>query len=82
MARAEARDLRKEKRGKKREWLKGQKLTDEAKDDASEEERDDVGGESDDEEDWKELKAEERVAKKLKRGKKEEPEVVDSFDGL
>ncbi|KAF8600916.1 DEAD-domain-containing protein [Ceratobasidium sp. AG-I] len=83
VARAEARDVRKEKRGKKREWMKSQKQADEDKDGEKEgeEKKEESDGDSEDADDWEELKAEERAVKKAKRGK-EEPEVVASYDGL
>jgi ATP-dependent RNA helicase DDX55/SPB4 len=83
VARAEARDTRKEKRGRKREWLKKQKYSNEEEQkDEGEEKAGDAGGSGDDDtEDWEELKAEERMAKKAKRGNAE-PEMVVSYEGL
>lgn len=81
VARAEAREARKEKRGRKREWLKQKSAGAKAEtpeDKVSDESEDDGEGEKD----WEELKAEERAAKKMKRTKKEEPEMTASYDDL
>ncbi|CAE6446046.1 unnamed protein product [Rhizoctonia solani] len=79
--RAQAREIRKEKKGRKREWLKKQKnatVQTETQDKVS----DDSGDDDDDDQDWEELKAEERATKKMKRSGKEQPETIASYDDL
>ncbi|KAF8713683.1 DEAD protein, partial [Rhizoctonia solani] len=80
VARSEARELRKEKKGRKREWLKRQQILvaeTETQDKAS-----DDSGDDDGEQDWEELKAEERASKKMKKSTKEQTETMASYDDL
>ncbi|KAG8763325.1 ATP-dependent rRNA helicase spb4 [Ceratobasidium sp. 423] len=81
VARAEAREIRKEKKGRKREWLKKQKNAI-AETETQGKESDDSGDDDDGEQDWEELKAEERATKKMKRSNKEQPETIASYDDL
>ncbi|KAL5640236.1 hypothetical protein ACGC1H_007493 [Rhizoctonia solani] len=79
VARVEAREVRKEKKGRKREWLKKQNNAVEAATQAkeSDESGDDDGGDQD----WEELKAEERASKKIKQSN-EQPQTIASYDDL
>ncbi|CUA67435.1 hypothetical protein RSOLAG22IIIB_03081 [Rhizoctonia solani] len=81
VARAEAREVRKEKKGKKREWLKKQKNA-AVEAEAQVEESDESGDDGDGDQDWEELKAEERATKKMKRSNEERPEAMISYDDL
>lgn len=74
--------MRKEKRGRKREWLKKQKSAGAEAETPEDKALDELDDDSEVENDWEELKAEERAAKKIKRTKKEEPEMVASYDDL
>ncbi|CAE6334681.1 unnamed protein product [Rhizoctonia solani] len=84
VARAEARELRKEKKGRKREWLKRQQSSAEARAraEAQDKESSESGDDDDGEQDWEELKAEERASKKMKMSKKEQTETTVSYDDL
>ncbi|CAE7219483.1 unnamed protein product [Rhizoctonia solani] len=80
VARAEAREVRKEKKGRKREWLKKQKNA-AVEVEAQTKESDESGDDDDGAQDWEELKAEERATKK-KRSNEEQPETIASYDDL
>ncbi|KAB5594571.1 SPB4-ATP-dependent RNA helicase of DEAH-box protein [Ceratobasidium theobromae] len=79
VVRAEAREARKEKKGRKREWLKKQKDLESKSETLGDESS---GKPDDDDKDWEELRVEERAAKKLKRTKKEEPDMTLPFGDL
>ncbi|KAG8741077.1 ATP-dependent rRNA helicase spb4 [Ceratobasidium sp. 428] len=78
VARAKARDTRKEKKEKKRMWLKKQNDT-EVDDGEDSGEISESGNEA---EDWEELKAEERAVKKAKRVKNADPKPDVSYEEL
>ncbi|KAG9124356.1 ATP-dependent rRNA helicase spb4 [Ceratobasidium sp. 392] len=78
VARAQARDTRKEKKERKRTWLKKQKDAEPEEDEGSGE----ASESGDNAEDWEELKAEQRAAKKAKRAKHAEQKMDASYDGL
>ncbi|KAJ1302654.1 hypothetical protein OPQ81_002971 [Rhizoctonia solani] len=81
VARAEVREVRKQKKGRKREWLKRQKdavVETETPDKGS----DGSGDDDDGGQDWEELKAEDRASKKMKRSNKEQTDTIASYDDL
>lgn len=63
MSRKETRDLRKEKKARKRKWLKTQSSSGPAKVQIGT-----VASEGDDDDDWDDLAREERMAKKVRTG--------------
>ncbi|GAB1524137.1 ATP-dependent rRNA helicase spb4 [Rhizoctonia solani] len=80
IARSEARELRKEKKGRKREWLKRQQIL--VAETETQDKVSDDSGDDDGEQDWEELKAEERASKKMKKSTKEQTETMASYDDL
>ncbi|QRV80376.1 DEAD/DEAH box helicase [Ceratobasidium sp. AG-Ba] len=76
-ARAQARDIRKEKKERKRKWLKKQNVLEVERNTTEE-----ASESGNDVEDWEELKAEERAAKKAKRDQNPKLDLEASYNGL